>query len=129
MKSFNDFQRKHIQPRDLPQVTPDGDPDFSLEHNKRVVDETLANNERIYREKHREWEEGMKERAWATSKFIENAKNGGDQNVEKYFGKNYLTRLKGQYLAEKYKMIWTDAKKKEESKKAHIRTTKLQGAL
>lgn len=129
MKSFTDFQRKHIQPRDLPQATPDGDPGFSLEHNRRVIEETLAHNERMAREKKREWEEGMKERAWATAKFIENAKLGGDQNVEKYFGKNYIDRLRGQYLVEKYKMIWTDAKKKEESKKAHIQSTKLQGAL
>ena|SRR3990167_6347129 len=129
MKSFNDFQRRHIKPRDLSRVTPDGDPDFNLEHNKRVVEETLANNERMAREKKREWEEGMKERAWATSRFIENAKLGGDQNVEKYFGKNYLDRLRGQYLVEKYKMIWTDAKKKEESKKEAARKTKFQGAM
>ena len=106
--NWNDFQRKNIQPIDVGKFDVDGDPNFDLERHNALIEKTLKHNERVSRDKRREWEGAMKERAWAATKLIENIKTGGEQNAEKYFGKNYLNYLKGQQIAEKYKMIWTN---------------------
>lgn len=103
MKSFNDFQRKHIQPNDIKYVSVDGDPDFSIEHNNQVIKRTLERTEKVKRQKQREYEEGIKERAWAAGEFIKSLNKGqGDSSIEKYFGKEYLKKLQGEKILAKY---------------------------
>lgn len=115
MPNWSDFQRKHIQPIDFGKVPVDGDPDFDAEHNKRVIAETEKKSDRIQREKQREFDEALKERAYAAGKMVEHIKSGGDPNTQKYFGKKYIEYLRGQHLVDKYKMIWTDAQKKKQA--------------
>ena len=47
--------------------------------------------------------------------------------AEKYFGKKYISYLKGQEILNKYKMAWTNAEKKEQGKKAYLSHIKSQG--
>ena len=97
--NWRDFQRKHIQKSDEKFVPVDGDPDFSLEHNNKVVERTIENAERMKRQKQREFNEGIKERAWAAATYI---KSGKTESVDKYLGEKYLNYLKGQELLDKY---------------------------
>lgn len=114
MKSFSEFQRKHIKGADSKLVVVDGDPDFSLEHNERVVRETIAKNERLMREKKREYDEGIKERSWAAGQFINDLKQGNSEsNVNKYFGSKYLAYLRGKEVMEQLKSLY--GKKEDQS--------------
>lgn len=115
MSNWSDFQRKHIKPQDQRFVEVDGDPDFDLARHNKLIEDTITHNERVSRDKKREYNLGIEERAWAASKYIAQLKNGGEESVEKYFGKNYLNRLKGYEIAQKYKMAWSDAAKKKEA--------------
>lgn len=128
MSNFNDFQRQNINPVDI-SLMGEEDPNFDLEHNKRVIQSTIEQAKRMQRTKQREYGEQIKERSWAATHFIDQVKSGGEANVEKFFGKSYLNYLKGQQIAEKYKMAWTDAKKKEESKTAFIQKVKSTGNM
>lgn len=125
--NWSDFQRKHIQPIDVGKFNVDGDKNFDLERHNKLIEDTMKHNERVSRDKHREYDKGIEERAFAAGKFIENIKSGGEGNVQKYFGKSYINYLKGQEIANKYKMAWTNEAKKAEGKKAFIRTVKSGG--
>lgn len=72
------------------------DPDFSVEHNKRVIEETIKETEKNIRKKKREQDEPYRERAHAVSRYLSSLQQkGGSKNVEKYFGKRYLAKLRG----------------------------------
>ena len=128
--NWSDFQKKHVKPADFDKVSVDGDPNFDLERHNKLIEETIKHNERISRDKKREYDEGIKERAWAVTKYIENLKSGGGEtNTEKYFGRNYINYLKGQEISEKYKMAWNNAKKKKQSEEAFVQKIKSEGGL
>lgn len=125
MTNWRDFQRKHIQKADEKFVSVDGDPDFSLEHNNQVVAKTLENAERMKRQRQREHDEGIKERAWAAANYI---KSGKTESVEKYFGTDYMNYLKGQELLKKYEPFKNVLRshygaKEETGKTESVRTT------
>ena len=126
--NWNDFQKQHIQKADIGKFNVDGDMDFDLERHNKIVEDTLKHNDRVARDKHREFDQGIQERAYAATRYIENLKSGkGETNIEKYFGKNYASYLKGQQILNKYKMAWTDGKKKEQGKAAYLSHIKSQG--
>ena len=125
--NWSDFQRKHIKPADFDKASVDGDADFDLERHNKLIEATLKHNERVSRDKKREYNAGIEERAFAAGKYIEHLKQGGESNAEKYFGKNYINYLKGQEIANKYRMAWTDAKKKQQGAEAFKNTTRSAG--
>jgi len=119
MKSFSDFQRKHVHEKDIKFVPVDGDPDFDLEHNKRVVAETIRKSERAYRERQREFNEGIKERADLAGQYLKSLNKGGStSDVTKYFGKRYLAYLRGKEVVEMLKSHY--GKKEEQGKTENI---------
>ena len=72
------------------------EPGFSVEHNKRIIAQSIKDTEANYRRKGREKDEDYRERASAAASFIQNAQSGdGAQNVKGYFGKDYLSYLQG----------------------------------
>lgn len=83
---------------------PYGDPDFSEEHNKRVIAEVDAWNDEHEREIEREFKEKTAERTSAVAQYLKNVTQGqGVTDVTKYFGKRYLAYLRGEEVVRKLK--------------------------
>lgn len=83
---------------------PYGDPDFSEEHNKRVIAEVDEWNDRHEREIDREFKEKTAERTSAVTQYLNQIKQGkGITDTEKYFGKRYLAYLRGEAVVRKLK--------------------------
>ena len=81
-----------IHESDLKFVPVDADLDFSPEHNRKVIEETIRKSEANARKKQREFNEGLGERAEAARRFIKSKVNS---SAQRYFGKRELARLRG----------------------------------
>lgn len=91
-----------IHPLDLIFAPVDPDPDFDPEHNRKVIADTIKQNDALKRKKDREYEEGVRERTTAASQYLQSLDEGGrSSNIEKYFGKRYLAYLRGREIMEK----------------------------
>jgi hypothetical protein len=78
------------------------DPNFDPEHNKRVIAETIKETERNRRRKVKEFEGPLRERAWASAKYIKNLEQGkGETDPIKFFGKDYAMYLKGKTIIDR----------------------------
>lgn len=88
-----------IHKADLQFVPVDADADFDPEHNRRVIEKTIRDSERIRRQKNREFGEKIAERADAAAHFLKGLSEGKTStSVEKYFGRRELARLRGQEI-------------------------------
>ena len=96
---------------------PEGDPNFSPEHNKRVIENTIKKTDRMRRQKQREFEEKLRERTWASGKYIKHIEKGGESDPVKFFGKDYTMYLKGKEIMDRLAEA-SDATKPEGDKKA-----------
>lgn len=93
-----------IHPKDEKYVPVDADPDFDPEHNRRVIQSVIDDNERIARRKRRENEQGIRERANAVARYLKSLDMGkGESNLVKYFGKRELARLRGEDVLSRLK--------------------------
>ena len=93
-----------IQKQDYHLVPVDPDPDFDLEHNKRVVEETIAWNEKLRKNKQAEINEQVRERAEAVAQYLKSSEQGRKTtDIEKYFGRRHLSYLRGQQIMERLK--------------------------
>ena len=93
-----------IQPQDLKYVKIDPDPEFDSEHNKRVIEKTIKDNEKLVKARNREFDEKSKERTNAVAIYLRSLNQGGKTtDHEKFFGKKYLTYLRGKEIMEKLK--------------------------
>jgi hypothetical protein len=87
---------QHISPLDFRLVPSDPDPNFSEEHNRRVIEESIKETDRIQKAKRREYDEKVDERIDAVSRFLQRVKMGvGSSDVKSYFGKKMLEYLQG----------------------------------
>ncbi len=85
-----------ISPVDYRLVPADPDPDFNPEHNRRVIEESIAETDRIQRKKRKEYDEQLGERVDAVARFIQRVKMGvGSSDVKSYFDKKMLEYLQG----------------------------------
>lgn len=103
---------------------PYGDPDFSEEHNRRVIAETNRWNDEMDKKRDREYSEKTKERASAAAQYLKNISQGrGVADVNKYFGKRYLAYLRGEEIVKKLKANPAIVKKIKEkmSKKGELK--------
>lgn len=83
---------------------PYGDPDFSEEHNKRVIAEVDAWNDEMDRKREREFKEKTQERTSAVAQYFKNIAQGkGVTSVEQYFGRRYLAYLRGEEVMHQLK--------------------------
>lgn len=81
---------------------PYGDPDFSEEHNKRVIAEVDEWNDKHLRDVDREYSEKTAERTNAAAAYLKNVTQGqGISDVSKYFGKGLLAYLRGEEVVRK----------------------------
>lgn len=77
------------------------DPDFSPEHNKRVMDEVLRKNAVLFARKERERKLKAQERSSAIASYVKNTHD--NSTPEEYFGRKHLTYLRGQQIVERLK--------------------------
>ena len=68
------------------------------------------------RQKKQEFEEALRERTWASSKYLKNVDKGGETDPIKFFGKNYAMYLKGKEIIDKLGVV--NAKKLQEHTQA-----------
>ncbi|MEK6878311.1 MAG: hypothetical protein AABY22_01815, partial [Nanoarchaeota archaeon] len=86
----------YIAPQDLKFVKVDPDPNFDPAHNKKVIEKTIKDNQRLVRERQRESLEGVKERHNALAVYLRSVNQGGKaSDYKKFFGEKNLKRLKG----------------------------------
>lgn len=97
-----------ISQTDWKYVSVDPDPGFSEEHNKRVIAEVIRKNEVLFARKERERKQKVKERSGAIASYVKNVKD--NTSLEGYFGKKYLTELRGQQIIDKLKNAERQAK-------------------
>lgn len=76
------------------------DPNFSAERNNAVINGTIAKYEKKREEKMKVWTESMRERAEMTASFLKHCANGkGTKDVERYFGRNQMAKIRGEEIA------------------------------
>jgi vacuolar-type H+-ATPase subunit I/STV1 len=93
-----------VNPADYRMVPVDADPDFDPKRNQEVIDYTIKKSEELQRKKQREFGDKVKERTEAMSTYFEALKMGNTtSDYKKYFGKDYLSYLKGYELIDKLK--------------------------
>lgn len=77
-------------------VKSEPDPDFNEERNRRIIEDSIAETERIQAKKREEFGEQLKERADAVARFIQSVKSGANSSdIQGYFGKKMLEHLSG----------------------------------
>lgn len=103
-----------INKSDWKYVPVDPEEGFSAEHNQRVIDRTIKKSEEYRRKREKEFDDNLRERSSALAQYLKSLQSGKSTSVEEYFGKSYLTHLKGQNILERIKR----AKEKKESEVA-----------
>ena len=92
MKVLNKVSRK-----DWKFVPVDPDENFDPEHNKRVVEESIAKHEAKIKAVQKELAQNIKERSEAATMYLKNIEQGkGESNIDKYFGSKILAKLKAE---------------------------------
>ena len=93
-----------IEKVDLKYVNVDPDPGFSEEHNRQVIQRTIDWTDAMEARKEREYQDQLGERTSAAAKYMTDVNRGGvNTDIEKYFGKQYLTYLRGQQIMDRIK--------------------------
>lgn len=94
------------------------DPDFDPIHNQRVIDETIRENDLMASRKSHEYREKVRERAEAVAKYIKGIDDGKtNASVLEYFGRQELSRLRGEELLDEVRGKLGEELKKKLSKK------------
>lgn len=93
-----------IDEKDFKYVPAEPEPGFSVEHNRRVIEESIKKNDRLMRQKQKEFDEAIEERTDASVSFLQalirGKYNSSDPHTAamKYFGKKELARLRGEEI-------------------------------
>lgn len=115
-----------IAPVDYGFVPVDPDPDFDPEHNRKVMEETIANNEKLRARRNREYANKVGERTSAVSQYFSDLNSGRtDANVDQYFGPTELARLRGEQISNIIRREIGNATKQkalERAKQAKVRS-------
>ena len=79
-------------------LLPQGDPGFSPERNKAVVDATIKKYEAYRKRKQKDFDEALDERVTAVADYLRHLAYGKNTSVEKYFGKKELAHLQARKI-------------------------------
>jgi hypothetical protein len=100
------MKKVRISPQDEKYLEMYGeDPEFSYEHNMRVIAESIEKNKKNRARKEREASEGARERSEATARYLKSLEQGKASSVESYFGKKQLAYLRGVEIVEQLKKL------------------------
>lgn len=93
-----------VEEKDFGFIPKEPDPGFSVENNRRVIEQTIRENEARENILNKKYMEGVEERSDAASYFLRALEKHKYSNMAphdqalKYFGKKELARLRGQEL-------------------------------
>ena len=76
---------------------------FSPERNKAVIEQTIAKSKLMQERKNKDYVEQVRERSDAVATFLKSVAMGKVANIERYFGRRELARLRGQQIIEEIK--------------------------
>lgn len=108
-----------INPLDHKFVPVDPDPNFDADHNKRVIAETIEENERLRSKRQREYGTKIREKSEAIAQYLDDTVKGKTSSgIEKYFGRKELSRLRGEEIRDIIKAKISDGKIQETKRKA-----------
>lgn len=96
--------KMNIAPEDWKYMeqSPYGDDDFSEEHNRRVIAEVDAENDRMDALRDKKHKDNLRERSESVAQYLKNVTQGqGVTDIEKYFGKRHLAYLRGEQIVKK----------------------------
>ncbi len=80
---------------------PEGEPGFSSEHNKWVIEHSIRKYEAKKRSQAKKYNEQLGERIDAAMTWLKSRMSTGTTPIEKYFGRRWLAYLRGQKIMEK----------------------------
>ena len=78
-----------------------GDPGFSPERNKSVIERTIKSYETFRKKKQKEYKDAVGERTDALATYLTSLKSGTP--LEAYFGKREMARLRGERIVQNLK--------------------------
>ena len=77
-------------------VPVDPDPDFSPEHNRKVIAETIRKNDLLQKKRRAEYNAKIDEKAADLAFYIKGIDQGGrTTDINKYFGKAHIAKMRG----------------------------------
>lgn len=91
---------KDVNKKDFKFILDTPDPGFSPARNKFVINESIRKYEEMRAKKIAESVEGIRERSEAVASFLDHVNKGKDNNLERYFGKEVLKRLRGEEIVD-----------------------------
>lgn len=93
-----------ISPQDLKYVSVNPDPNFDPEHNRRVIEQTIKDNEKLVKARNSEALGKTQERNNAVATYLRSISQGGKTtDHQKFFGRKYLAYLRGKEVMETIK--------------------------
>ena len=93
-----------VEEKDFKFIPKDPDPNFSVEHNRKVIAQTIKENEIREKALKRTYMDGIEERTDAATYFFKALEKGkysslpAQEAAVKYFGRKQLARLRGNEL-------------------------------
>lgn len=97
----------------------DGDPDFSPERNKKIVEDSIKEYEFKRAMIQKQFGEHLEERTDAVAYLLKAIDNGKDTNALKYFGKKELARLRGEQIMGEMRLRMAAAQRGINAKKKY----------
>ena len=95
---------KKILPIDYKFVPKDADANFDAKRNLQIVEDVIAETEKMWEAKKKESFDKIEERTDAVATYLHSLEQGkGNSNVEKYFGRKHLAYLRGQQIINELK--------------------------
>ena len=87
-----------LNKKDFKYVLEKPDSNFSPARNKFVIEESIRKYDEMRAKKIAMSVEGIRERSEAVASFLEHVNRGKNNDVEKYFGRRVLAKLRGQEI-------------------------------
>jgi hypothetical protein len=83
----------------------DPEPEFSPEHNKAVIDNSIKRYELKQKQVMDKFREGVGERSDMVATYLKSNAAQSNKPIDKYLGKTWMTRLRGEEIIDRLKML------------------------
>jgi hypothetical protein len=102
-----------VSRQDWKYVNADPDPDFNADHNNKVIEETIQDNELRRKRAKKRFDDGIRDRSEAISVYLKSLQRGGKtSDFNKYFGRREIARLRGEEIMGALKAHYAPQKQK-----------------
>ncbi len=102
IKGWNGY---NIMPEDMKFYVDKPSPNFSAEKNKAVIAQSIKKAQAKRAQAWKEWEKPARERTDAVASYLNHLNQGHTTQLEKYFGRQYMSYFRGQQLLSKVKTL------------------------